>query len=151
MQQIKSSHAFIKMFTLITLCFTVFGFTPKFGLDSYEISLNNKLVLKVAVNQPLSSRILQLAGAKQSDQLRINYTHCTTKTGGTSRSIELRGNKGNVLKKWAFADGTHSNETMTIAIKELLLLRKGNAHHDLSLHYASHELPKGETLAFLKY
>lgn len=151
MQQIKPSHAFIKMFTLITFCFAVFSFTTKIGLDSYEIYLNNKLVLKRTVNQPLNSRILQLGEIKQNGQLRIKYTHCMTKTGGTLRVIELRGNKETLLKRWKFADGTNANNAMAIDIKELLLLHKANIKHNLSLHYSAHELPQGEILALLKY
>lgn len=150
MKQIKFNQAFIKMFTLITLCFTTFGFTSKFGLDSYEIYLNNKLILKQAVNQPLSLRMLKLKDVKESDQLRINYRHCTTEKGvGTDRIILLKDDKGNTLKKWAFANATGSDLNMTIAVKELLQLEKKNANRELSLQYTARELPKGETLATL--
>lgn len=142
--------AFIKIFTLITLCFTAFGFTTKFGLDSYEIFLNNKLILKQSVNQPLSLRVLQLNKANDNDQLRINYKHCTLKGAGTDRSIILKDEKGNTLKKWVFADATGSDLSMVIPAKELLLLEKNNAQHNLSLHYIAKELSKGETLAFLR-
>ena len=150
MKQIKFNRAFIKIFALITLCFTTFGFTSKFGLDSYEIYLNNKLILKQAVNQPLSLRMLKLGTAKESDQLRINYRHCTTENGvGTDRIIFLKDDKGNTLKKWAFANATGSDLNMTIAVKELLQLEKKNANRELSLQYTAKELPKGETLAIL--
>jgi len=141
--------AFIKIFTLITLCLTAFGFTTKFGLDSYEIFLNSKLILKQSVNQPLSLRVLQLNKANDTDQLRINYKHCTLKGAGTNRNIILKDEKGNILKKWAFADATGSDLSMTIPVKELLLLEKSNIRSDLSLHYTAKELSKGETLAFL--
>ncbi|ARS38217.1 hypothetical protein CA265_00325 [Sphingobacteriaceae bacterium GW460-11-11-14-LB5] len=149
MKQIKFNQAFIKMFALITLCFTTLGFTAKFGLDSYEIFLNNKLILKQAVNQPLSLRMLKLDAAKESDQLRINYRHCTGKGVGTDRIIFLKDDKGNTLKKWAFANATGSDLNMTIAVKELLQLEKKNANRELSLQYTARELPKGETLAIL--
>jgi hypothetical protein len=150
MKQIKFNRAFIKIFTLITLCFTTFGFTSKFGLDSYEIYLNNKLILKQAVNQPLSLRMLKLGTAKESDQLRINYRHCATENGvGTDRIILLKDEKGNTLKKWAFANATGSDLNMTIAVKEFLQLEKKNANRELSLQYTARELPKGETLAIL--
>jgi hypothetical protein len=150
MKQIKFNQTFIKLFTLITLCFTTFGFTSKFGLDSYEIYLNNKLVLKQTVNQPLSLRMLKLDAAKESDQLQINYRHCTGKGVGTDRSIILKDDKGNTLKKWTFANATSSDLNMTIAVKELLQLEKKNASRELSLYYTARELPKGETLAFLR-
>lgn len=150
MKQIKFNQSFIKMFTLITLCFTTFSFTTKFGLDSYEVYLNSKLILKQTVNQPLNLRMLQLGKAKETDQLHIIYTHCQNKGVGTDRSIALKDEKGNTLKKWVFANTTNSDLTMTVAVKELLQLEKKNVKHELSLHYSAHELPKGEMLGFLR-
>lgn len=143
-------QALVKMFALITLCFTVFSFTTKLGLDSYEIYLNNKLILKQSVKQPLSLRILQLGQANESDQLRISYKHCTLEGAGTDRTIVLKDEKGNTLKKWSFTNASGSDLSMVIPVKELLQLEKDNADHDLSLQYTARELPKGETLAFLR-
>lgn len=142
--------ALIRMLALITLGFTVFSFTSKFGLDSYEIYLNNRLILKQSVNQPLSLRILQLKDANDNDQLRINYKHCTLKGAGTGRIIVLKDENGTTLKKWVFTNASGSDLSMVIPVKELLLLEKNNAGHDLSLRYSAKELPKGETLAFLR-
>jgi hypothetical protein len=148
MKHITFHQAFIRLFTLITLSFTAFGFTSKFGLDGYEIYLNNKLILKQYVNQPVNLRVLQLDKANESDELRIKYTHCRMKGPGTGRSITLKDEQGNTLKKWAFADA--SDFSMTIPVKELQLLEKKSALHELSLHYASRELPNGEMLAMLR-
>lgn len=151
MKQLKFNHAFIMMFTLITLCFTAFSFTTKFGLDSYEFYLNNKLILKQYVNQPLNLRVLQLSKANENDQLSIRYTHCTIKDGtGTARTIAIKDEKGNTLQKWVFADATGRDLNMTIAVKELLKLEKAHASHELSLHYTARELPKGEMLSMLR-
>ncbi|CAL1517454.1 hypothetical protein [Chitinophaga sp. MM2321] len=149
MKKTTFNQAFIKVFALIILCFTAFSFTTKFGLDSYEIYLNNKLILKQSVNQPLSLRVLQLDKANENDQLRITYKHCTLKGAGTDRNIVLKDEKGNTLKNWSFADATGSDLSMVISVKELLLLEKNNAHHDLSLHYTAKELPKEQLLASL--
>jgi hypothetical protein len=140
---------FIRLFTLTMLCFAVFSFTTKAGLDSYEIYLNNKLILKQSVNQPLNLRILQLGQASSGDLLRITYKHCALPGAGTDRSIVLKDEQGNTLTKWTFANATGSDVSMTIPVKELLQLEKNNADHNLSLHYTARELPKGETLAFL--
>lgn len=151
MKQNKFNRAFIAVFTLITLGFTAFGFTTKFGLDSYTIYLNDKLILKQTVNQPLSLRVLPLGTAKETDQLRISYNHCTIKNGvGTGRSVSLQDEKGNILKKWVFADATGSDLNMAIAVKELLALAKTHSSQELSLHYAARELPKGEMLSMLR-
>jgi len=152
MTQIKSNQALIKIFTLITLCLTAFSFTTKFGLYSYAIYLNDKLILQQTVNQPLNLRVLQLDKAKETDQLRITYTHCTIKGGaGTNRSIVLKDEKGNVVKKWTFPDASGSDLNMAIAVKELLEVEKAYASQDLSLHYTARELPKGEMLSMLQF
>lgn len=145
------NQAFVKVFTLITLSLTAFSFTTKFGLDGYEIYLNNKLVLKQYVNQPVSLRVLQLDKANEGNELRIKYTHCTNKGPGTGRSIALKDEQGNTLKKWAFADAANSDFNMTIPVKELFELKKKNTSHELSLHYTARELPKGEMLAMLHF
>ncbi|MDB5021829.1 MAG: hypothetical protein JWQ28_2956, partial [Pedobacter sp.] len=62
----------------------------------------------------------------------------------------LKDEKGNTLKKWAFADATGSDLNMTIAVKELLQLERTHANHQLSLNYSARELPKGETLALIR-
>jgi hypothetical protein len=104
------------------------------------------------VNQPLNLRVLQLGEARENDQLHIQYTHCTIKGGaGTARSIVLQDEKGNAVKKWAFADASGSNLTMTIAVKELVALQKTHASQDLSLLYTARELPKGEMLSMLRH
>lgn len=144
------NQTFIKMFTLITLCFSAFSFTTNLGLDSYEVYLNDKLILKQSVNQPLNLRTLQLGNANDNDQLRIKYTHCMIKGAGTDRSIVIKDEKGNALKKWEFANARGSNLSMTISVKELLQLKRNNVNHDLSLYYISRELPKGEMLAFVR-
>ena len=151
MKKIKINHAFLLLFTLVTLGFTCFSFTTKFGLDSYSIYLNDKLILKQSVNQPLSLRVLQLSTARETDQLRIIYNHCTIKNGaGSNRTVALQDEKGKILRKWEFADATGSDLNMTIAVKELLALAKTHASQELSLHYTARELPKGEMLSMLR-
>ncbi|MEJ5960813.1 hypothetical protein [Pedobacter immunditicola] len=151
MKKTKLNQSFIKVFTLITLCFTAFSFTTKFGLDSYEIYLNNTLIMKQTVDKPLSLRMLQLDKAKENDQLRIKYTHCSHNGVGTDRSIVLKDEKGNSLKKWVFANATGSDFKMTIAVKELLQLQKKHGDDELMLVYSARELPKGEVLAVIRH
>lgn len=150
MQHTTCTHAFAKVLALVTLCLAVFAFTAKAGLDSYEIYLNDKLILKQYVNQPLNLRKLQLEKANDNDQLRIYYKHCTGKGVGMGRSIAIKDGKGHTLKQWEFADATGSDTGMVISVKELLQLEKDNVHQDLSLHYTAKELPEGEMLAFFR-
>lgn len=152
MKKIRIDRALMLLFTLITLSFASLSFTSRFGLDKYEIYLNNKLLLKQSVNQPLNLRVLQLDNAKESDQLQIVYSHCMRNNGpGTGRSVALKDENGNTLHKWVFADATGTSLKMTIAVKDLLQLEKKNASHKLSLYYASNELEKGEMLSMIRF
>jgi hypothetical protein len=135
------------LFTLISL-----SFTTRFGLDKYEIYLNNQLVLKQAVNQPLNLRVLALDKAKESDQLQIVYSHCMRNNGpGTGRSLALKDEAGHTLRQWTFADASGTDLKMTVAVKDVLQLQKKNAGHELSLYYTSHELEKGEMLSMIRF
>ena len=150
MKRILFYQAFIRIYALITLCLPVYSFTTKFGLDSYAIYLNDKLILQQTVNQPLKLRVLALSEAKETDLLYIKYTHCTIKAGaGTNRSIVLKDEKGTEIKKWTFADATGSDLSMKIAVKELMEVEKNYANQALSLYYTAKELPKGEMLSML--
>jgi len=151
MAQIRIHQSLIKIFALITLCLTAFGFTSRFGLDSFTIHLNDRLILKQTVNQPLNLRVLQLDKAKDNDRLHFTYTHCQKKDGaGTGRSITLRDEKGTAIRKWAFVNAKGSDLRMTIGVKELIKLQKMRPTEELSLHYTSSELPKGEMLSMLR-
>jgi hypothetical protein len=124
------------------------SFTARFGLDGYEIYLNNKLLLKQYVNQPLNLRVLNLDKAKETDQLQIVYRHCHKDNGpGTGRSITLRDENGNTLREWHFTDASQ----MTIGIKDLLQAAKKAAGRELSLVYLSRELNKGEMLSSVHF
>jgi hypothetical protein len=133
----------LKLLALVVLCLVVFGFTADRGLDRYEIYLNSKLILKQAVNAPLDIRKLQLDKANDDDQLRIFYIHCTNKGIGTGRSISIKDEKGNVLKKWTFKD---ADKGMEISVKELLQVEKQHKGKDLSLHYVAQQLAEGDML-----
>jgi hypothetical protein len=152
MKKIRIDRALMLLFTLITLSFASLSFTNRFGLDKFEIYLNNKLLQKQYVNQPLNLRVLQLDKAKESDQLQIVYSHCMRDNGpGTGRSIALKDENGNTLQKWVFADASGTGLKMTIAVKDLLQLEKKNESHKLSLYYSSNELEKGEMLSMIRF
>lgn len=150
MQSTTILRPFIKLFALVALCLTLFSFKTNIGLDSYEIYLNNELLLKQSVNQPLSVRKLQLDKAKDKDLIRVIYKHCASPGTGNDRSIFIKDEKGNTLKKWEFPNTTGTDVSMVIPAKELLVLIKKNAQHDLCMYYSAKGLPKGETLAFLR-
>lgn len=135
---------------VLFLCLTMMAFTPMRGLDSYEISLNGKLIMKQYVNQPLNLRMLQLENAQAQDQLSIRYTHCTIKGAGSNRTLVLKDEEGHVLKQWEFANNPGENNPMSIRVGELLQLEKDHKDHRITLNYQAKELPGAELLAFLQ-
>lgn len=151
MQSTTFNRPFVKLFTLAVCCIAVLSFTTKLGLDSYEIYLNSRLLLKQSVNQPLDLRKLQLDKAAGNDKLRIYYRHCHTPTVGTNRSLIVKDEQGHTLKKWTFANVTGSDLGMVIPVKELLQLKKAHPQQDLRIHYTARELSGGEMLAALRF
>jgi hypothetical protein len=145
-------HTIVKTALAIVLTCSLLGlqaFNVKGGQDSFEIYLNNKLILRQAVTKSLTLQSLQLNKANINDQLVIYYNHCGTT--GKGRSIAIKDDKGNILKEWKFADASGSNTGMTISVKELLQLEKNYEHSQLNLFYASEQLPKGRMLSALEF
>ncbi|MBN7802750.1 hypothetical protein J0A67_17870 [Algoriphagus aestuariicola] len=127
------------------------AFSPKLGLDSYEIYLNDKLIMKQYINQPLNLRTLQLDKAAPEDLLWVKYNHCTIKSGsGSERVIVLKDAQGHELKQWTFANSPSENKPMKVSVAELRQLEKAHAEHQISMYYKSKELPGGELLAYLR-
>jgi hypothetical protein len=133
--------------TIAILCLQ--AFTTKAGQESFEIYLNNKLILRQAVTQSLTLQSLQLDKAGKDDHLVIYYHHCGFK--GKDRSIAIKDEKGNIIKQWKFGDATDSRSGMTIPVRELLQLEKKYSHNNLHLVYASRQLPGGRALSSLQF
>lgn len=144
MLHLPFKQAFIKTLALATICLTTFSFTSKPGGDVYQIYLNDKLILKQYSTQPLTMQSLQLTKANINDQLVIYYSHCGTV--GKGRTIAIKTEKGTVLKEWKFADTNGSINGMVIPVKELLQLEKIADGTQLSIYYASQQLPAGRML-----
>lgn len=143
-------HASVKRIVgLILLSFVFFAFTIPAGVDKYEVYLNDKLLLKEYAMKDISLKSLQLEKAKPTDQLVIYYTHCHGNAAGTARSISVKDEKGKILKEWKFADPTGGKAGMVIQVKELQQLEKSNTKSNLTLYYASAQLPGGQLLAAL--
>lgn len=131
---------------LLLVCIT--AFTAKAGLDSYEIYLNNKLILKQYVNQPLTLSSLQLTQKNAEDRLIIHYSQCNVPSRiGKNRSITVKDASGKTIKQWRFADATSSEAAMVIAVKDLLQLEKSNGGKELSLVYTAEGRNEGQMLA----
>lgn len=134
------------IFSLLAIAgLTTLMASNKGGADHYTIYLNNKLLVRQFVGQPLTLKSLQLDQANKNDQLVIYYSHCGKI--GQGRSIVIRDEEGNTLKEWKFPNASDAGSGMTISVKELLLLQKKGS--GLNMYYASDELPKGRMLVGL--
>ena len=133
---------------LMILCLAFMAFTPV-GVDKYEVYLNDKLLLKEYAMKDISLKSLQLEKAKPSDQLVIYYTHCHGNAAGTARTISVKDEKGQTIKQWKFADPSGGKAGMVISVKELQQLEKDHSKSQLTMYYASAQLPGGQLLAAL--
>ena len=141
-----SKQKFLLAIFSILLCGT--AFTAKAGLDSYEIYLNSKLILKQYVNQPLNLESLGLDQSNINDQLTIHYSQCNAPDKlGKGRSISVKDATGNTIKKWNFADAKKGQTGMVIPVKELLQLQNTTPLSKLSLYYAAEGHATGQLLA----
>ena len=125
-------------FGLLSILFFGTALKANAGLDSYSIYLNDKLILKQYVNQPLTLESLGLNQSNINDRLIIHYEQCNAPNKlGKSRSITVKDNKGNLIKKWNFKDAQGGNTGMVIAVRDLLQLEKSTPLSKLSLFYTA--------------
>lgn len=117
------------------------------GGDSYEIYLNQSLILKQYVHMPLNVKYLPLAAVKAGDQLVVHYSHCGVI--GKGRTMSVKDAAGKTLKQWKFADADGKRSGMVIPALELVQLQK-SAGAPLQLVYASRELSGGRLLTSLQ-
>lgn len=137
---------------VLVLCVsTLFSFSEKTGTggDSYSIHLNDKLLLQHYVHSKKEVKPIGISDGAVNDVLSIRYSHCGKI--GSSRTLAITDESNNkVLKEIHFPDA--SGETalsMTMKVKDLVALRKGNANKRVNLTYSSKELENGMVLATL--
>ena len=141
---------FKQKFLLAVVLLLSTAFSAKAGLDSYEIYLNDRLILKQYVNQPLSLESLALNQSNINDRLVIYYSQCNAPGKiGKSRTLLIKDATGKIVKQWKFADANSGRSSMVIAVKDLLELDKktGGA---LTLYYVADGRPDGQLLTNLR-
>ena len=141
-------HKQLKALLLVALITVTGTLSARDGGESFEIYLNNKLLVRQHVSQSFNFQNLNLTAANANDKLVIYYNHCGIP--GKSRTIAIQDAAGNVLKTYTFGDAASTKEGMTIPVKELLALEKQSKGVQLAIHYKAKELPKGLTLTSLK-
>lgn len=133
---LKSSLITAFFFGLIFMGVQHAGAVKVFGVDSYSIYLNGKLLVTHSLDKPLSLTSLKLTEANASDELMIRYHQCNAPDKiGKGRSISVRDESGNIVREWRFTD-TKGNAEMVIPVKELLNAQK-QASGTLVLYYSA--------------
>lgn len=140
---------FKKAGLLAAICLIAFAIQANAGLDYYEIYIGKKLILKRAVNQPLSLNNLPLSQANSNDQLIIYYYQCNAPDKlGSNRVIVLKDANGNKVKKWKFADAKGADKGMVIPVKELLQLQQ-EGNNSLALFYSAEGMQQEQKIAMV--
>jgi hypothetical protein len=146
MKHLFFKKSWLKASLFIVFCMTVFMGTAKAGLDYYELYIGKKLILKRALNQPLSLESLPITQANSNEQLIIYYYQCNAPDKlASNRVIILKDANGNKIKEWKFDNAKGSNTGMSISIKELLQLQKANKN-SLALFYTAEGKTREEKL-----
>jgi len=133
-----------KTMMLVAIGATLLSFSTKPGGEGFEISLNNKVMIQRYGSDINTVNSLQLNQATSGDQLIIKYHHCGRV--GKNRIVTIKDGQNNVLKEFHYADMATPVSAMTLPVKDILSLKKGNAN-TLKLYYSSSELPNGRLLA----
>lgn len=139
----------LKTILLLVIC-VLFSFTERSGVggDSYSIHLNGKLILQHYIHSKKKIEPITIAEGAASDVISIRYSHCGKI--GTSRSITLTDDVKKVLKEVHFPDASGETDlSMSMKVKDILALRKGNSNKKINLSYSSKELEDGMVLATL--
>lgn len=139
----------MKAVVFTTLFVTLFSLNATAGLDSYTIYLNNKLVLKQAVNEPLNLQGLQLDKANETANWLFITANARRRTNGKGRRIAIKDDQGNIVKEWKFDDVSGTDKGMIIPVKELLELKKASKGKFMLVYLAS-QLPQGQKLTGLQ-
>jgi len=133
-----------KAVTLVTLAAALVSFSPHFGGEGFEISLNGKVVLRQFGKDIDKIQTLQLDQSSPNDKLGIRYYHCGRL--GKSRTVTIKDGQDNVIKVWRFNDAATVTGDMSCSVGDILRLKKGS-NNIFKLYYTSNELPQGRMLA----
>lgn len=126
----------LKSLFLGLIFLSAFQIQSKAGGIVFEIYLNNKLLLKQTYSKIVSgSPDLQLTSANYNDNLRILFSSCGESS--VTRSVGIKNNKDELIKKWDFANSSTSDLSMSIPVKEILDLQKRKPVSGLKLFYFS--------------
>jgi len=132
----STATSFFVVLTSVVLC----SFTVVPGGASYEVYLNNQLVMKEHLygRKEVPTLPLNITSTSQ-DELALTFNNCGKID--TSRKISLKDEKDATIKEWTFADSPDLKNQMKIKVNEITAFR--NKHSSAKLVYSSRELSDG--------
>ena len=134
-----------KALLLVLSAAALSSFSPNFGGEGFEISLNGKVILQQFGKDLNTVKTLQLDAAVPNSKLAIRYYHCGRV--GKNRVVTIKDGQNNLLKEWRFADVDAPVAEMNCYVSDIPALKKAN--NVLKIFYSSTELPNGRQLATL--
>lgn len=137
-----------KTVVLLTAAIALLSFTPYFGGEGFEISLNGKVVMQRYNKEIGQVQTLNLNNAAPADVLSIRYYHCGKVA--TNRVVTIKDGNDKTLKEFRFKDVTEQRGEMSCKVQELLNFKKGS-NTQLKLYYTSSELPAGRQVAIVSF
>jgi len=117
------------------------AFTKPAGGDSFEIYLDNQLLMQQYLFRDAATKTVNLPTPGNNKSLIVKYSHCGV--AGKNRSISLKDAHSLLLKKYSYADAVDPKKGMVIPIKDI------PSGVQVQLFYQSKELPDGKTLVYL--
>ncbi|RYY18123.1 MAG: hypothetical protein EOO04_24575 [Chitinophagaceae bacterium] len=145
---LKLSHIRKSFFVTVVALFAL-GSAAFAGIDSYEVYLDNKLLIRQSMDKPLDLKTLAISDANRSQKLIVKYVQCNAPDQtGKNRSISVRDENGKIIKEWKFKDATGKGSVMEIPVNEVLALQK-NSQGKLALFYSADGMEKTQKLAAL--
>ena len=133
-----------KVVMLVALATTIVSFSPSFGGEGFEISLNGKVVMQQFGKDMNTVKNLQLGQLRSTDRLTIRYHHCGHI--GKNRVITIRDGQDKTLKVWRYNDSNSPLGEMLCSSQDIITFNKAG-NQVLKLYYTSSELPAGRLLA----
>lgn len=134
---------FSKAMMLVAIAAALVSFTPSFGGEGFEISLNGKVLLQQFGKDLHTVKDLQVGQLLPQDKLTIRYFHCGQ--AGKNRVVTVKDRQNHVLKVWHYEDAASAQGGMLCSSQDIISLKKAG-NNVFKLYYSSNELPGGRLL-----
>jgi hypothetical protein len=133
------------MFAVLTSVF-LYSFSPNPGGYSYEVYLNNQLVIKEHMYGRKETPTIPLNMTTAQDAISVAFNNCNKVD--VSRKISLKDDHDTTIKEWTFGDSPDIKNQMKIKVSEIAAVR--NKHSTVKLVYSSQAISDGVHLINLQ-